>query len=231
MRSSSSPSARRGGMRSVRTGGPPWIARVALRLSSDMMPPLIQPDTMDDLRNAQTVRGQQIVVAAVIVDESVLQREGVETALRLDVPGDLLGLRRKPALRYMLLDDDDVLVVPKGGDDAVAVERLDRVSRDQRGRDAPRLKAVGEFGRHFGDDAVRQDADIGAAAQVAQLAEDPRLGALGQIRFARLADPQVNGAVLLPCAPARGLGAFRRVAGRDDLHVGYRAGDRDVFHR
>ena len=63
-------------------------------------------------------------MAAVVVDEPVLQGERIEPAARLNVPRDLLGLRGQPALGDMLLDDDDMLVLPERGDNSFAIERL-----------------------------------------------------------------------------------------------------------
>ena len=65
-----------------------------------------------------------VVVAAVVVDEGILQRERIEAAAGLHVPSDLLGARRETALRRVFLDDDDVLVPGKRLADAGDVERL-----------------------------------------------------------------------------------------------------------
>src|SRR5690349_16941471 len=97
-------------MRSRRTGSPPKIARVSLRRGTGIR--LAGSDALPDRRHAQPMVGEQIVVSAIVVDKFVLQGKGIESAPRLDVPCDLLGLRRKPSLRDMLLDDDDMLVMP-----------------------------------------------------------------------------------------------------------------------
>ena len=71
---------------------------------------------------------QEVMVAAVVVDEPILQRKGVQPATRLDIPRDLLGLRREPALRHVLFDDDYMVVLAKCGGDAVTIEGLQRVT-------------------------------------------------------------------------------------------------------
>jgi len=76
-------------------------------------PRLRSADGAQQALDAQAMRRQQIVVAAVVVDEAVLQREGVEAAFGGDIPGDLLGLRREPALRHILLDDDHLLALDR----------------------------------------------------------------------------------------------------------------------
>ena len=68
-------------------------------------------------------------MASIVVDELVSEGEGVEPTARLDIPCDLFGLRREPALRYMLLNDDDMLVLLERGDDAVTIEGFQCVAR------------------------------------------------------------------------------------------------------
>ena len=68
-------------------------------------------------------------MASIVVDELVSEGEGVEPTARPDIPCDLFGLRREPALRYMLLDDDDMLVLLERGDDALTIEGFQRVAR------------------------------------------------------------------------------------------------------
>src|SRR5881227_1427727 len=122
IRTSSSPSASRGGIRSRRTGSPPWIASFSLRNDSFIGSP--QTNAFRDRGQAQAVRRQHVAVPAVAVYELVLQRERVEPTARPNVPGDLLGLRCQAALRHMLFDDDGVLMFAQGGGDTLAVERL-----------------------------------------------------------------------------------------------------------
>ena len=104
---------------------------------------------VEDASRRQSVRGEQIVVRAVVVDEPVLQCEHVEAADGLAVPGELLGLRRQPALGRMLLDDDHVLVSLQRIDDTGAVERLERMHRHERDRLALLPQAVGDGRRHL----------------------------------------------------------------------------------
>ena len=122
--------------RGVRRSTPPLRPRPMARFRSSG--PYLRRDGAD----IQPVRRQQIIMAAVIVDEGILQRERVEPAARLDVPGDLLGLRRQAALRRMLLDDDDVPVPPQRVADALDVERLHRMARDDGDRFALRLESA-----------------------------------------------------------------------------------------
>ena len=71
-------------------------------------------DRGQDPFGRQAVRREQIVGRAVIVDEGVLQREGIQPAGGADVPRDLLHLRGEPALRRVLLDHDDLAVPLQG---------------------------------------------------------------------------------------------------------------------
>src|SRR5947208_2382150 len=112
---SASPMARRAGMRSPRRGVPPWMARrspvLVVSIAAPLPPLLCQAEPRRHLADVEPMRREQLVVAAVVVDEFVPQREGAELAARLDVPGDLLDLRRQAALRRVLLDDDDAAML------------------------------------------------------------------------------------------------------------------------
>src|SRR5258708_15934136 len=103
-------------------------------LASSIPPLLCQTELGRHQADIEAVRGEKLVMTAVIVDEGILQGEGREIAARLDVPGDLLDLRREPALRRMLLDDDDALMRQEGSLDAGAIERLHRVHGNDRDR-------------------------------------------------------------------------------------------------
>src|SRR5215510_11686464 len=116
---------------------------------------------------------QQVVMAAVVVDESVLQGEGVEPAGRPRVPRNLLGARGKASLRRVLLDDHHVLVTRKRLRDAIDVERLHGVAGDYRNRLARGFEAFSELHCFLHDDSVGQNAYVAAALDVAQLAEYP----------------------------------------------------------
>ena len=63
-------------------------------------------------------------MAAVIVDESILQGEGVEPAGCPRIPRNLLGARGKTSLRRVLLYDYHVPVTRKRLRDAINIERL-----------------------------------------------------------------------------------------------------------
>ena len=164
-------------------------------------------DGVEDPPGFEAVRGEQIGVAAELVDELVLQREGVEAAAGLHLPGELLGLGGEAAVRRLLLDDDHLAWSARPGPDALAVERLERVRRDDRHAAAGGGQPVGDLDRHLHDQAVGDHAGIAALAQVAQLAEHPRLDGLGgEIRLAGLADAQIDRPVLLrrrPTSPPR----------------------------
>src|SRR5262245_47841035 len=112
-------------------------------------------------------------MTAVIVNEGVLEGEAVEPTGRPGVPGELLRLRRQAALRRMLLDDDRLLVPLERVDDTVAVQWLHGVHGDERYRLALLLQRIGDRRRHLGDDTVGEDAHVGAAAKIADLAELP----------------------------------------------------------
>src|SRR6185437_9021441 len=129
---SSSPSARRGGIGSVRTFSPPWIA--SLVFAPVPMKPSVEADAPRDRRYAQSMRRQQILVAAIVMNEGILQREGIEPAIRVDVPGDLLALGRESALRHVLLDDNDVLMSLQSFNHAFTVKGLHSMRRDHRDR-------------------------------------------------------------------------------------------------
>jgi hypothetical protein len=70
------------------------------------------------------VGGKEVLVGAVIVDKCVLQSEGVEPASLLDIPRNLLGLRRESALWRVLFDHDDVLMTLERINDPVAIKKL-----------------------------------------------------------------------------------------------------------
>ena len=57
------------------------------------------------------MRRKHIGMAAKIVDKVVLKRERIEPATCLEIPGKLFGLRRETALRHVLFDHDDVVVM------------------------------------------------------------------------------------------------------------------------
>ena len=64
---------------------------------------------------------EQIVVAAVVMDKSILEGEGVEPARRFRIPGNLLGARRQASLRSVLLDHHNVLVASERISDAIGL--------------------------------------------------------------------------------------------------------------
>src|SRR5260370_24825956 len=109
---------------------------------------------------------QQVVMAAIIVDEGILQSKGVEPAGRPRIPGNLLGAGSKASLRRMLLDDHYVLVTRKGLRDAIDIERLHGVARDHRNRFSCGFEAFGELHRLLHDDTVGQNAYSAAPLDV-----------------------------------------------------------------
>src|SRR6185312_8220716 len=104
-------------------------------------------------------------MAAVVVNELVLQRERVEAATRAALPGNLLRLRREPALRDVLFDHDDLLVSPQGLGNSGAVQRLHGMRRDDRDRLALLGDAISDLDRHLRDDAEGKHADIAATPE------------------------------------------------------------------
>src|SRR5262245_20636464 len=114
---------------------------------------------------------QQVVMAAVIMDESILQGESVEPAGRPRIPRDLLGAWGKASLRRVLLDDHHVPVTRKRLRDAIDIERLHGVAGDHRNRLARGFETFSELHCLLDDDSIRQNAYVAAALDVAQLAE------------------------------------------------------------
>ena len=132
----------------------------------------------------------------------------------------------------MLLDDHHVLVTRKRLRNAIDIERLHGVARDHRNRFSRGFEAFGELHCLLHDDSIGQNAYVAAALDVAQLAEHPGVDRLvGIVRFARLADAQIDRPLFLRGAIVRRLGALGRVARRDDLHIGQRSGDGNVLLR
>src|SRR5262249_1860807 len=87
-----------------------------------------QTYTRRDRTEVETMRAQQVVMAAVVVNERILQRECVETAGRPGVPCNLLRSRCQPALRRVLLNHDHMLMASDRISDAIDIERLERVT-------------------------------------------------------------------------------------------------------
>ena len=58
--------------------------------------------------HAEPMGVENIVVAAVTVDEGVLQRERIDPAGGIGVPGQFLHAHREAAVRRAFLDDDDL---------------------------------------------------------------------------------------------------------------------------
>src|SRR5437763_7064892 len=165
--------------------------------------------TRRDQAEIDTVRTQQIVMAAVVVDERILQRECVEAAGRPGVPRDLFRLRCQPALRRVFLDHDHMLMASERISDAIDVERLERVTRNERHRLALSFEGLRELYCLLRDHAVGKDANVAAACQVAQLSEDPRIDRLfGEIGLACLADAKIDRPFLLRGAVSRRFRAF-----------------------
>src|SRR5215469_2632585 len=110
---------------------------------------------------------QQVVMAAVIVDESILQGEGVEPAGRPRIPRNLLGAGGKASLRRVLLDDYYVPVTRKRLRDAIDIERLHGVAGDDRNRFSRSFEAFSELHRLLHDNAIGQNAYVAASFDVA----------------------------------------------------------------
>src|SRR4051812_4501611 len=87
-----------------------------------------------DCGRRQSMCRQNIVMAAIAMHEFVLQREGVQRAFGLNIPGDLFGLRRQAALGHVLLEDDQLLVPAQHVSEALAVEWLHGRTGNQRHR-------------------------------------------------------------------------------------------------
>src|SRR6185437_16447518 len=96
-------------------------------------PPIRSPaERGEDTAGRQAVGVQHLVMAAVAMDEFILEGEGVDAAARLLVPGKLLHPRREARAGQRLLDHDDA---PMGGQrlgKPRAVEGLQRVDGSDR---------------------------------------------------------------------------------------------------
>lgn len=86
---------------------------------------------------------QEVVVRAVVMDEVILEREGVQLAARAPVPGDFLHLARQPSARHHFLDHHHLPVGRERGGDAVLIERLERMDRHKGDAFARLLEPLG----------------------------------------------------------------------------------------
>ena len=122
------------------------------------------------------MRIENIVVAAVAMDEGILERKRVEPAGCAGVPGQFFHAHGETAVRRAFLDDDDMSIGPQNLGQSFAVERLERMDRNNRRAFAGRLKSLGESKGALHDRPVGENADVAALAQPTQLAENPRIG-------------------------------------------------------
>src|SRR5579863_159868 len=98
---------------------PPVTRMVELFNTNSFLPNLAQLQLSGDRADLEFVRGQNILVIAIGMDELVLQREMRELARGAVIPGQLLDPRAEAAARHMLFQHDHVIEPLEGFDDTV----------------------------------------------------------------------------------------------------------------
>src|ERR1700677_4037811 len=84
------------------------------------------------LGHTKPVGVENVVVTAVAMNKSVLQRERIEPAGRTGVPGQLFHAHSEAAVRRTFLDHDHVGVSSQNLGKGTAIERLERMDRNNR---------------------------------------------------------------------------------------------------
>jgi hypothetical protein len=165
------------------------------------------------------VRCQNVAVASVAMDKLVLQTEQIDAASRSHCPGDFPHASAQTAARDHLFDHNDAAMVAKRLGDSGDVERLQGRDCKNRGRLAGFPQSIGNLQSQMGDCPIGQDDRLRAvdAPQHPHLAELPRIfGGLRQIRLARFAEAQIDGAFRLARTPTRRGLDLVRIARCDD---------------
>src|SRR5215510_10883400 len=179
---------------------------------------------------AQSVSRKQVAVRTVDMLKRLVEGEGLEPAARSGFPRDGLHARPEAAIGRQFLDHHNAVMRQQGARNRLNVERLQGVHGRERHRPALLAKPLRNVARQLHDRSVGQNAYIVPARQVAQPAERPGVdGARGEIRFASLAETEIDRAALLRHAPLGGEPRLGRVARRNDAHVRDCAGERHVF--